>query len=124
MPDDGHALGSNQARASRDGSTPVKLPSPEETIERATLFEKNLLEDPVAGREELRRMFAGGKVLCRPQPDGIYLAEGTFLPLEIFSMRLAAETPKALAPAGSEGLRGGKRGPEAPCSIVGCAGRI
>ena len=58
------------------GSAAVRLPSIEETVERAMLFEKNLLENPTAGREALRHLFEDGKVLCRPQPDGVYLAEG------------------------------------------------
>ena len=107
------------------GSGAVRLPSPEETIERALLFERMLLENPVAGREELRRMFDGGRVLCRPQPGGFYVAEGKFYPLALFSMRLSAQMPKAPDLGGSAGLHAGSnRGPEPPCSILGCAGRI
>jgi hypothetical protein len=76
------------------GSEAIRLPSREEVVERALLFEKNLQEDPVSGREELRRLFEGGKVLCRPQPDGFYLAEGNLLPLALFSMRLDLGTQR------------------------------
>ncbi len=97
---------------------------PEETVERALLFEKMLADDPVAGREELRRLFEGGKVLCRPQPDGFYVAEGKLYPLALFSMRLEAGTPKARDFRESAGLGGMNRGLGAPCSINGCAGAI
>lgn len=106
------------------GSTAVRLPSPEETVERALLFEKMLADDPVAGREELRRLFEGGKVICRPQPEGFYIAEGKLFPLALFSMRLGQETPKARDSSESAGLGGMNRGLGAPCSINGCAGRI
>ena len=67
--------------------------------------------------------------VCEPvgaggQPNGVYLAEGKFYPLALFSLRLAADAPKARDLEGSAGLRGTNRGSETPCSIVGCAGRI
>ncbi len=111
---DKRAIAELEARA----TTAIRLPSPEETVQRALNFEKNLLANPVAGREELRRLFADGKVLCRPHVDGYYVAEGKILPLAIFSMRLAEpaqEAPLSAAP--------GARGKTA-CSINGCAGRI
>jgi site-specific DNA recombinase len=111
------------AELEAQGSAAVKVPSRAATIERAMLFEKNLAEDPVAGREELRRMFEGGKVLCKPQPEGFYLAEGTFLPAALFSLRLWEETPKARDFSRSAGLQGIPQ-PRTACSIVGCAGRI
>ena len=72
------------------GSAAVRLPSPEQTVERALLFETLLLKDPTRGREELRRMFEGEQVLVRPQPEGFYIAEGKLFPLALFSLRLDA----------------------------------
>ena len=107
-------------------SAAVRLPSPEETVERAFQFEKMLLEDPVAGREELRLLFKDEQVLVRPQPDGVYLAEGTLLPLKLFSLRLRPETPKAHHSEESAGLPAilGHREPAFSCSSHSCAGRI
>jgi hypothetical protein len=55
----------------------------------------------------LRRLFKNGKVLCRPQPEGFYIAQGTLFPLALFSMRLSPQTPKPddfgdLRPSGYE----------------------
>jgi site-specific DNA recombinase len=61
-------------------SEAVRLPSVEETVERAMMFEKNLLANPTSGREALRHLFEDGKVFCRPQPEGVYLARGQILP--------------------------------------------
>jgi hypothetical protein len=73
----------------------VRLPSRREVIERAMLLEKNLLEDHLwpPGAPAIVR---GRQVLCRPQPDGFYLAGGRFLPLAVSSIRLDAPgRPKA-----------------------------
>jgi DNA invertase Pin-like site-specific DNA recombinase/Arc/MetJ-type ribon-helix-helix transcriptional regulator len=105
------------------GKAAVRLPSPEQTVERATLFEKMLLEDPTRGREELRKMFEDGKVLLKPQPEGFYVAEGKFFPLTLFSLRLAPETPKARDSGESTGLPAlMDREPGFSCSILSCAG--
>jgi hypothetical protein len=86
-----------------------------------------LVVDPTRGREELRRMFQDGKAMLKPQPDRIYLAEGTLYPLSIFSVRLDAETPKARDSWESSGLPAllaslpGSE-PGFTCSSVGCAG--
>jgi hypothetical protein len=60
----------------------------------------------------------------RPARSGVYLAEGKFYPLALFSLRLAAEAPKARDLEGSAGLHGAAGGSKPPCSIVGCAGAI
>lgn len=111
------------------GSGAVRLPSPEQTVERAVLFETLLLKDPTRGREELRRMFEGEQVLVRPQPEGFYIAEGKLLPLALFSLRLdstEAETAKARDSEESAGLPANRqsRGLPPSCSTVSCAGRI
>lgn len=106
----------------------VCLPSPEETVERAFMFERMLLEDPVAGREELRRMFEGEQVLVRPQPGDFYIAEGTFFPLSLFALRLGggAQTPKVHHSEESASLLANRqsRGLLPSCSSLSCAGRI
>jgi site-specific DNA recombinase len=109
------------------GKAIVRLPSPGETIERAHLFEKMVVENPSRGREELRRMFHDGKVMLKPQPDRVYLAEGTLYPLGIFSVRLDPETPKARDSWESSGLLLSSLPGSEPgftCSSIGCAGRI
>ncbi len=104
-----------QARTEKDAiaalergvSTPVRLPRPEDVIERAMDLEAMIARDPMQGRERLRQFFEDGRILLRPQPAGFYLAESKFLPLMLF-----AETPRAQSPGGS--------GPRAPA--VSCAG--
>jgi DNA invertase Pin-like site-specific DNA recombinase len=112
------AIAELQAR----GSDAIRLPSLEETAQRGLMFERMLAENPVAGREEMRKLFENGKVLCRPQPEGFYIAEGTLFPLALFSMRLTVQTPKPGDSGESPGLQGMSRGQEPSCSIVGCAG--
>ena len=113
------------------GSAAVTLPSPEQTVERAVRFEKLLLKDPTRGRQELRRMFEGERVLVRPQPEGFYIAEGKLLPLSLFSLRLDfpiadAVTTKARDSEESAGLPANRqsRGLSPSCSTVSCAGAI
>jgi hypothetical protein len=106
----------------------VGLPSPEQTVERALLFETLLVKDPTRGREELRRMFEGERVLVCPQPEGFYIAEGTRFPLALFSLRLDAshpETTKARHSEESAGLPANRSlGLSPSCSSVSCAGAI
>ncbi len=103
----------------------MRLPSPEETAKKALDFEAVLLKDPARGREELRRLFEGERVLVRPQPEGFYIAEGTLYPLALFSLRMPPETPKARDSEESAGLLASlEREPDFTCSSSGCAGRI
>lgn len=116
------------AELQQRGSAAVRLPSPEQIVARAFDFERMLLEDPIASREELRRMFDGEQIVVRPQPGDFYIAEGTLLPLNVFSLRLdaGAETAKARDSEESAGLLANRwnRGLDPSCSSTGCAGRI
>lgn len=68
---------------------------PRATLERAFMFEEMRLEDPVAGREDLRRMFDGEHVVVCMRPGDFYVAEGTLFPFSRFlAPRESAETPK------------------------------
>ena len=73
-------------------------------------------------------MFEGEQVLVRPQPGDFYIAEGTFFPLNLFSLRLGggAQTPKAHHSEESAGLLANRqsRGLPPSCSSLSCAGRI
>lgn len=64
---------------------PVALPTPDELVERALALETVLAGDPLRAREALRRLFADGRVVLHPQPEGHYVAEGRFLPLVALS---------------------------------------
>jgi hypothetical protein len=84
--------------------------------------------DPIVSREELRRMFDGEQIVVRPQRGDFYVAEGTLLPLNLFSLRLGVEgqPPKARDSEESTGPRsnGWSRGLSPSCSSTGCAGAV
>jgi hypothetical protein len=104
------------------GNAIVRLPSSRPDY-RARVAAREDAEDPTRGREELRRLFANGRVLLRPQPEGHYIAEGKLYPLAIFSLRLEVETPKARDSLESSGLPALlNREPLFSCSSTGCAG--
>ena len=108
------------------GAAAVRLPSPEETLERAFRFEDVLLKDPVRGRSELRRLFDNEQILVGPQPGGFYIAEGKLYPLAMFSLRIdEPDKPKARGPGEPSGLSGPPEcEPQFACSSNRCAGRI
>lgn len=62
-------------------SAPVSLPTPATLLERAHDLDRVLSAGPLRAREALRTVFEGGRIAVHPQPDGSYVAEGTFLPL-------------------------------------------
>lgn len=68
-----------------------------------------LSAEPLQAREALRRMLEGGRIVLTPGDDGVYIAEGTFLPLVAL-----AETTKP--PAGSRGPGHG--------TAISCAGAL
>lgn len=91
---------------------PVLLPTPEDVLARARELERVLQGDAVRAREALRRVFDGGRILLHPGADGVYVAEGTFLPLVALAetTKPPARSPRASRPGSLSG--------------VGCAGRI
>ncbi|HEY3353169.1 MAG TPA: hypothetical protein VGQ83_07985 [Polyangia bacterium] len=69
---------------------PIRLPTPEEIVELAFDLQARLAQDPEAGREWLRRILKGEKLVLEPQPDGVYVARGELLPLIL--LRAQTET--------------------------------
>src|SRR5262249_28650260 len=80
----------------RQAAAPIPLPTPEEAQQRACDLEARLREDPVAGREALRRMLKGGHFRLDPQPDGVYVARTDVLPLVLLleSIPASQEVPR------------------------------
>ncbi len=91
-----------------EARVPIKLPTPDEVIARVFDLEARLAEDPLRGREELRRYFRNGTLRLEPQPDGTFVARGEFLPM------VALLGPNALRP--DPGLTPG------PAVYSGCCG--
>lgn len=69
-----------------------RLPSAEQMLERVFDLPARLAQDPLRGREELRRYFRGGAVRLQPQPDGAWIARAELLPLAAF-VGLNAQRP-------------------------------
>ncbi|MBI2395166.1 MAG: recombinase family protein [Deltaproteobacteria bacterium] len=91
-----------------DARAPIELPTPDQLLSKRVELEQIVATDPTRGREELRRLFEGGRLLLHPQADGSYVAETKLFLLRAFS----PQTTKA-EPGGS--------GPRA--TALGCAGR-
>ena len=69
----------------REAADPIRLPSPAE-LERLVLdIEGRIAQDPVAGREHLRRLLKDGRIVLEPQADGVYLARTEALPMVLFA---------------------------------------
>jgi len=71
-------------------------------------IESRVHDDPVAGRESLRRLFRGGKIRMEPQPTGKYLARAELMPLQIMldSVPLGMSSEGYCSSAGSGGAPG------------------
>ena len=69
-----------------------RLPSAEQMLERVFDLPARLAQDPLRGREELRRYFRCGAVRLQPQPDGAWIARAELLPLAAF-VGLNAQRP-------------------------------
>ncbi len=89
-------------------SSPVTLPTSEAIISRAQDLDRVYRADPTVVREKLRRVFKDGRILLHLQPDGTYVAEGTFLPMIALAEMTKPPTEK----------------PGARCPAISCAGRI
>jgi hypothetical protein len=83
---------------------------------------------PTRGREQLRKLFEGGRLLVHPQPDGTYITESRFFPLKLLSLALdgakqeAREPSSDVSPGFSPDLLSTRL--NSACSSDGCAGRI
>ena len=71
----------------------MALPAPEALVSRALELERLLKEEPTRARELLRRMLGDGLIQLTPQPDGVYLAESTLLPLGFFMSEPQNDSP-------------------------------
>jgi hypothetical protein len=56
-------------------------------------LERRLLADVAQGREELRRLFRGGRIDLIPQPGGFYVARSEILPLVLLTQTSPGENP-------------------------------
>jgi site-specific DNA recombinase len=61
-------------------SATVRLPAPNDMLERVWEIEERLKQDPIAGRERLRRL-VGGEIKLELNEDGVYVARMNLLPL-------------------------------------------
>lgn len=71
--------------------SPIKLPTPDEVLQRVFDFEARLKDDVLAGREALRELLRDGQIRLRPDPSGVFIARSAILPLRLL---LAPETTK------------------------------
>jgi DNA invertase Pin-like site-specific DNA recombinase/Arc/MetJ-type ribon-helix-helix transcriptional regulator len=84
------AIAAIQARA----RMPVRLPTPDEVVQKVLDLEQVLAGDKARGREELRKLFDGGRVVLTPDPAGHYVATSKLLPLVVLAARATKhETP-------------------------------
>jgi hypothetical protein len=97
------------AELERQVELPVRLPTPDEIAEATFDLEQQLGEDPIVGREWLRRIIKGERLVLQPQPDGVYLARGELLPLMLLKAKKGTR-------------RSGVS--EAACSTLSSGGRI
>jgi hypothetical protein len=86
-----HATAERRALADleREDEQPIRLPSPDELLARLWDLDENLREDPIAGRERLKR-FIDEEIRLVLGEDGIFTARTTIFPL----MLLTPETRK------------------------------
>jgi site-specific DNA recombinase len=74
------------AEIERQARQPVRLPSPDVLIDRVFYLQRRLAADPRVGREELRRLFEGGRVRLEPDAEGtFYWARTGLLPMVLLA---------------------------------------
>lgn len=66
-------------------ATPIRLPSPAEVEQLVCDLEARIAQDPLRAREELRRLLKDGRIVLEPQPDRVYLARTSLLPLVLLA---------------------------------------
>jgi hypothetical protein len=57
-------------------------------IDHALDLERIIETDPVRGRGELKKLFEGGKLFLKPQPEGHYRAESRIFPFPLLTLDL------------------------------------
>src|SRR5439155_8821410 len=75
------------AAIQREATQPIHLPSPGELEALALDVSARVAQDPLAGREVLKRLLKDGRIVLEPQPDGVYLARTAVLPLVLLAER-------------------------------------
>jgi DNA invertase Pin-like site-specific DNA recombinase len=70
------------------GTKPIELPSTDVVIDHALDLERIIETDPVRAREELKKLFEGGKLFVKPQPEGHYVAESRVYPFALLTLDL------------------------------------
>lgn len=91
----------------REAGAPIRLPTPDEILQEVFDIETALREDPVAGREMLRRLLKDGIIVLTPGPDGVYTARSAVLPMMLLRNEKAG-SGKAPKPAYYKQDSGGK----------------
>jgi hypothetical protein len=81
------------AVAESAAAKPIKLPTPKDMVRVVFDLERRLLADVAKGREELRRLFRGGRIDLIPQPGGFYVARSEILPLVLLTQTSPGENP-------------------------------
>ncbi len=89
------------------GSNRVRLPSPDELLQKVWELEDNLRQDPIPGRELLRR-FIDGDIRLTLGADGIFTAETKILPLVLLGLETQKPVSGELRPALNVGGSGGR----------------
>lgn len=89
------------ALAASSATKPIKLPTPKDMVRVVFDLERRLLADVTKGREELRRLFRGGRIDLVPQPDGFYVARSEILPMILLIQNSPGENPGSVRYTGS-----------------------
>jgi hypothetical protein len=63
------------------------LPFPAQLEAQALDVSARVAQDPLAGREVLRRLLQDGRIVLQPQPDGVYVEKTAILPLVLLAER-------------------------------------
>lgn len=88
----------------RHAASPVKLPSPDEMVQRVYDLEAMVAVNPKAAQQALRRLFKDGRVILDPLPDKGYLVRTEILPLVLLGGPSPQDLPGEMVPyAGSGG---------------------
>jgi site-specific DNA recombinase len=69
----------------KETAEPIRLPSPADLERLVFDLDARIAQDPLKGRELLRRVFKDGRVVLEPQPDRVYLARTEVLPLVLLA---------------------------------------
>jgi hypothetical protein len=105
----------------QQAARPIQLPTPEDVTKCIRILEDVMAADPLAGREQLGRLFEGGRLMLQPQADGGYVAEGRIDLGALLRMRFAPTTVQPRQTSGGTEAPLAK-GQDYTWSSDGCAG--